>query len=163
MNFLYYWTVVPVLALVGAIPISPQGVGVMESFAVLLTQKQGVTVSQAIALAMSIRVGQMFWNLLAGGAFVLRGGYHSITEREQQELETDEPSEEEKVRTEDCGLGTEVAQDTQTPGHRDTETGSASDQSLPASPRHRVPASGTPSSVPDPLPSTQSSVLSPQS
>lgn len=93
MNFLYYWTVVPVLALVGAIPISPQGVGVMEGFAVLLTQKQGVPVSQAIALAMSIRVGQMFWNLVGGGLFVLRGGYHAISEQEQEELEKDEPDE----------------------------------------------------------------------
>ena len=98
MPFLYYWTVVPVLALVGAIPISPQGVGVMESFAVLLTQKQGVTVSQAIALAMSIRIGQMFWNLLGGGLFVFRGGYHAISEKEQEELEQDLPSEDERHR-----------------------------------------------------------------
>jgi len=98
MNFLYYWTVVPVLALVGAIPISPQGVGVMESFAVLLTQKQGVTVSQAIALAMSIRIGQMFWNLLGGGLFVLRGGYHAISEKEQEELEQDEDEPQGAVR-----------------------------------------------------------------
>ena len=89
MNLLYYWTVVPVLALVGAIPISPQGVGVMESFAVVLTARQGVTVSQAIALAMSMRIGQMLWNLVAG-IFVLRGGYHAPTEREQEEMEQDE-------------------------------------------------------------------------
>jgi hypothetical protein len=89
MNLLYYWTVVPVLALVGAIPISPQGVGVMESFAVVLTARQGVTVSQAIALAMSIRIAQMLWNLVAG-IFVLRGGYHAPTEREQEEMERDD-------------------------------------------------------------------------
>ena len=35
---LYYWAVVPVIALVGAIPISPQGAGVMEFFAVQLTR-----------------------------------------------------------------------------------------------------------------------------
>jgi len=89
MNLLYYWTVVPVLALVGAIPISPQGVGVMESFAVVLTARQGVTVSQAIALAMSIRIAQMLWNLVAG-IFVLRGGYHAPTESEQEEMEQDD-------------------------------------------------------------------------
>jgi hypothetical protein len=95
MHALYYWTVVPVLALVGAIPISPQGVGVMESFAVLLTARQGVTISQAVALTMSIRVGQMFWNLLAG-VFVLRGGYHAPTQHEQEEMEQDEPSVDER-------------------------------------------------------------------
>jgi hypothetical protein len=121
MPFLYYWTVVPVLALVGAIPISPQGVGVMESFAVLLTQKQGVTVSQAIALAMSIRIGQMFWNLLGGGLFVFRGGYHAISEQEQEELEqdSDEPLEKGpgfgvqgsglRVQTEDGGSGVQAS------------------------------------------------------
>ena len=85
---LYYWAVVPVIALVGAIPISPQGAGVMEFFAVQLTRRQGVTVSQAFALTMSIRLIQMFWNLVAG-VFVLRGGYHAPTEKEASELETD--------------------------------------------------------------------------
>ena len=48
LDELYYWAVVPVIALVGAIPISPQGAGVMEFFTVLLTKGQGVTVSQAM-------------------------------------------------------------------------------------------------------------------
>ncbi|HMB95030.1 MAG TPA: lysylphosphatidylglycerol synthase transmembrane domain-containing protein, partial [Tepidisphaeraceae bacterium] len=43
---LYYFTAVPVIVLVGSIPISPQGAGVMEFFAIALTQKQGATVSQ---------------------------------------------------------------------------------------------------------------------
>ena len=85
---LYYWAVVPVIALVGAIPISPQGAGVMEFFAVQLTKRQGVTVSQAFALTMSIRLVQMLWNLVAG-VFVLRGGYHAPTEKEAHDLETD--------------------------------------------------------------------------
>jgi uncharacterized protein (TIRG00374 family) len=88
LHDLYYWAVVPVIALVGAIPISPQGAGVMEFFAVQLTKRQGVTVSQAFALTMSIRLVQMLWNLVAG-VFVLRGGYHAPTEREASELETD--------------------------------------------------------------------------
>jgi uncharacterized protein (TIRG00374 family) len=87
---LYYWAVVPVIALVGAIPISPQGAGVMEFFAVQLTKRQGVTVSQAFALTMSIRFIQIFWNL-AAGLFVLRGGYHAPTEKEAHEMEKDEP------------------------------------------------------------------------
>ena len=89
LHDLYYWAVVPVIALVGAIPISPQGAGVMEFFAVQLTRRQGVTVSQAFALTMSIRLVQMLWNLVAG-VFVLRGGYHAPTEKEAHELEADD-------------------------------------------------------------------------
>ena len=91
LHDLYYWAVVPVIALVGAIPISPQGAGVMEFFAVQLTKRQGVTVSQAFALTMSIRLIQILWNL-AAGLFVLRGGYHAPTEKEAHELESDEPA-----------------------------------------------------------------------
>jgi hypothetical protein len=35
---------------------------------------------------MSIRMGQIFWNLVAG-LFVLRGGYHAPTQKEQHEFE----------------------------------------------------------------------------
>ena len=73
---LYYWVVVPVVVLAGSIPISPQGAGVMEFFAILLTKRQGCTVSQAFALTMSIRIVQILWNL-TGGIFVLRGGFHA--------------------------------------------------------------------------------------
>jgi uncharacterized protein (TIRG00374 family) len=91
LHDLYYWAVVPVIALVGAIPISPQGAGVMEFFAVQLTKRQGVSVSQAFALTMSIRFIQILWNL-AAGLFVLRGGYHAPTEKEAHELESDDPA-----------------------------------------------------------------------
>ena len=84
----YYWVVVPVVALVGAIPISPQGAGVMEFFAVELTRRHGVTIGQAFALTMSIRLVQIIWNLMAG-VFVFRGGYHAPTETEQEALESD--------------------------------------------------------------------------
>ena len=84
----YYWVVVPVIALVGAIPVSPQGAGVMEFFAVELTRRHGVTISQAFVLVMSIRLIAVFWNLVAG-VFVLRGGYHAPTEKEQEALEAD--------------------------------------------------------------------------
>lgn len=89
LGWLYYWAVVPVITLVGAIPISPQGVGVMEPLAVELTRRQGVTVSQAFALVMAIRFAQIFWNL-SGSLFVLRGGYHAPTQQEAETLETDE-------------------------------------------------------------------------
>jgi hypothetical protein len=57
----YYWVVVPVVVLAGAIPISPKAPGVMEFFAILLTRKQNATVSQAFALTMSIRPSSRFY------------------------------------------------------------------------------------------------------
>jgi uncharacterized protein (TIRG00374 family) len=92
----YYWVVVPVVVLSGSIPISPQGAGVMEFFAILLTRKQGCTVSQAFALTMSIRLVQIFWNLW-GGLFVLRGGYHAPTDAEQHR-ELDAADEEDRTK-----------------------------------------------------------------
>jgi len=87
----YYWVVVPVIVLSGSIPISPQGAGVMEFFAILLTRAHGVTISQAFALTMSIRVVQILWNL-TGGIFVLKGGFHAPTESERHELQEETPS-----------------------------------------------------------------------
>ncbi|HEV2294990.1 MAG TPA: lysylphosphatidylglycerol synthase transmembrane domain-containing protein [Tepidisphaeraceae bacterium] len=81
-----YWVIVPVIVLAGSIPISPQGAGVMEFFAILLTRPHGCTVAQAFALTMSIRLVQIAWNL-TGGIFVLRGGYHAPTAKEQAEQE----------------------------------------------------------------------------
>jgi len=59
---------------------------VMEFFAILLTQKQHCSVSQAFALCMSIRLVQVLWNLV-GGIFVAKGGYHAPTEKEAEEIE----------------------------------------------------------------------------
>ena len=87
---LYYWAVVPVVVLAGAIPISPQGAGVMEFFAIMLTKRQGCTITQAFVLTMSIRLVQMLWNLV-GGIFVFQGGFHAPTETEKHELEEDTP------------------------------------------------------------------------
>ncbi len=70
----YYFVAVPVIVLVGSIPISPQGAGVMEFFAIRLTERHGATIAQAFILTMSIRLVQVFWNLL-GGLFVLKGGF----------------------------------------------------------------------------------------
>jgi uncharacterized protein (TIRG00374 family) len=90
LHALYYWVVVPVVVLAGSIPISPQGAGVMEFFAILLTKRQGCTVSQAFALTMSIRIVQILWNL-TGGIFVLRGGFHAPTEQEKHTMDQDAP------------------------------------------------------------------------
>lgn len=72
----YYFVSVPVIVLSGALPLSPQGVGVMEYFAFRMTERQGATIGQALVLTMSIRLVQMLWNL-AGGVFVLRGGFQA--------------------------------------------------------------------------------------
>jgi uncharacterized protein (TIRG00374 family) len=85
----YYWMAVPVIVLAGSIPISPQGAGVMEYFAIILLEPLGVSVGQAFAVTMSIRLTQIFWNL-TGGYFVLRGGYHAPTQTEQQQLERED-------------------------------------------------------------------------
>ena len=86
LHWAYYWVCVPVIVLAAAIPISFQGAGVMEYLTVLLTHSQGVTVSQAVALAMSVRVVQIVWNLV-GGVFVLRGGFHAPTATERAEMD----------------------------------------------------------------------------
>lgn len=85
LHWEYYWVAVPVIVLAGAIPLSPQGAGVMEFFAVLLLRGQGVTVGQAFALTMSMRVVQIVWNL-SGGLFVLHGGFHAPGDAEKTEL-----------------------------------------------------------------------------
>jgi uncharacterized membrane protein YbhN (UPF0104 family) len=87
-HWAYYWVCVPVIVLSGSIPISPQGVGVMEGFAILLLRPQGGTIAQAFALTMSIRMVAILWNL-TGGVFVLRGGFHVPTEDEQHTMDTD--------------------------------------------------------------------------
>jgi uncharacterized membrane protein YbhN (UPF0104 family) len=86
LHWAYYWVAVPVIVLAGAIPLSPQGAGIMEGFAVLLTRAQGVTVTQAFALTMSIRMVQIIWNL-TGGLFVLHGGFHAPTPVEKTEID----------------------------------------------------------------------------
>jgi uncharacterized protein (TIRG00374 family) len=90
--FAYYWTVVPVAVLAGSIPISPQGAGVMEYFAIWLLAPVGCGVAEAVALTMSIRLVQVIWNL-SGGVFVLRGGYHVPTAAQERQLEAEDEDE----------------------------------------------------------------------
>jgi len=79
---MYYWAAVPVIVLVGSIPISPQGAGVMELLALQLTRVYGTTAGQAFAWTMSFRLIQMAWNM-TGGLFVLFGNYHVPSDQEQ--------------------------------------------------------------------------------
>ncbi len=86
LHWQYYWVCIPVIVLAAAIPVSFQGAGVMEYLTVLLTHSQGVTVSQAVALAMSVRVVQVAWNL-SGGVFAVAGRYRSPTATERADLD----------------------------------------------------------------------------
>ena len=85
---IYYWTAVPVICLSASIPISPQGAGVMEYFAITLLVPPA-NVVQAFALTLSIRVTQILWNL-SGGIVVLRGGYHSPSQSEQKRADDED-------------------------------------------------------------------------
>lgn len=93
----YYFVCVPVMVLSAALPLSPQGAGVMEAIGFLLLSKQGVQVSEVLALTLSIRLVQMLWNLV-GGIFVLRGGFEKpqggsfdTIANEEEEPEMGEP------------------------------------------------------------------------
>ncbi len=86
----FYFVAVPVIVLVGALPISPQGAGVMEYFAIVLTRRQGATVGQAVALTMSIRLVQIAWNL-ACGSVVFWGGYAKPPAADVEEIAEQEP------------------------------------------------------------------------
>lgn len=88
LEWWYYFVAVPVIVLSGSIPISPQGAGVMEFFAIVLTRGRGCTIGEAFALTMCIRLVQILWNL-TGGFFVLKGDYHAPTQREQDALVQD--------------------------------------------------------------------------
>ncbi len=92
LEWWYYFVAVPVIVLSGSIPISPQGAGVMEFFAIVLTRSRGVTIGEAFALTMCIRLVQILWNL-TGGAFVMFGGFHSPSEKEQAALTEEEPAQ----------------------------------------------------------------------
>lgn len=87
----YYFVVVPVIVLVGAVPLAPQGAGVMEFFATMLLARQGANVSHALALTLSIRVVQVLWNL-SGAVFVVRGGFHAPSQSELDEVDQAEPA-----------------------------------------------------------------------
>jgi glycosyltransferase 2 family protein len=83
----YYFVIVPVTVLAGAIPVSPQGIGVMEVTAYVLMSHMSlrqITGQDVLALTMSIRVVQMFWNMF-GGIFVITGHYRPPSQDKDNE------------------------------------------------------------------------------
>jgi len=67
--------VIPVSFLVGAIPISPQGIGVMEFFAITMLQSPLAFPNQIVGMLIMIRLYQIFYSLL-GSLFLLKGDIH---------------------------------------------------------------------------------------
>ena len=67
--------VIPVSFLVGAIPIAPQGIGVMEFFAVTMLQSPLAMANQIVGMLIMIRVYQVCYSL-TGSIFLLKGEIH---------------------------------------------------------------------------------------
>ncbi len=72
----YLLIVIPVCFLVGAIPISPQGIGVMEAFALAALVNPPVAFpNQIVGMLIMIRLYQVFYSLW-GSVFLLKGDIH---------------------------------------------------------------------------------------
>ena len=67
--------VIPVTFLVGAVPIAPQGLGVMEVFAVTMLNSPLASPNQIIGMLMMVRAYQLAYSLL-GSVFLLKGEIH---------------------------------------------------------------------------------------
>jgi hypothetical protein len=85
----YYWVAVPVIVLVRRDPISPQGAGVMEAFAFLLTKSQGASANEAVVLH---HEHSPYPNLLEPNRRILRfaRGYHAQPPPSSNKQETEE-------------------------------------------------------------------------
>lgn len=85
-------TVVPVLFLAGALPISPQGIGVMEALAKeLLMNPPSITANQIVGMLLLIRLYQMFYSLF-GSLYLLKGDIHLHPQEEGSQLPGGGPS-----------------------------------------------------------------------
>lgn len=69
------WVVVPLVILVGAIPISPQGIGVMEFLAVGLLQSPLASSNQIVGMLLVSRLYQIVYSL-TGSLILLKGDIH---------------------------------------------------------------------------------------
>ncbi|MEX0778018.1 MAG: lysylphosphatidylglycerol synthase transmembrane domain-containing protein [Phycisphaeraceae bacterium] len=75
-------TVVPILFLAGSIPISYQGLGVMEGLAMaMILHPPGATSNQIVGMLLLIRLFQIVYSL-TGALFLLKGDIHMHPERE---------------------------------------------------------------------------------
>ncbi len=83
--------VIPVTFLIGALPIAPQGIGVMEFFAVTMLAPSGALANQVVGMLIMIRVYQMVYSLV-GSVFLLKGDIHLHPQIDSShEADTHEP------------------------------------------------------------------------
>jgi len=81
-------TVVPVLFLAAAIPISPQGIGVMELLAIaLIVDPPLATTNQIVGMLLLIRIYQIVYGLL-GSIFLFKGDIHLHPQDPQPQAKT---------------------------------------------------------------------------
>lgn len=84
--------VLPVTFLIGSVPIAPQGIGVMEVFAVTMLGSSGAAPNQVIGMLIMIRLYQMFYSML-GSVFLLKGDIHLHPQDEALPTPSDAGSE----------------------------------------------------------------------
>ena len=75
-------TVIPVLFLAAAVPLTFQGLGVMEGLAMVMIAGSGATENQIVGMLLVIRFYQIFYALL-GSLFLLGGNIHLHPERDE--------------------------------------------------------------------------------
>ncbi len=66
--------VVPLILLIGAVPLSPQGLGIQEGAFVFFLHSVGATTGQALAVALVLRAKSYLLALLGGTVWLLGGG-----------------------------------------------------------------------------------------
>jgi len=75
-SYLLLMSVIPVLFLAGALPLTPQGVGVMEGLGLPLLVVTGkATANQVVGMLLLIRMFQIFYSMF-GSIFLLKGDIH---------------------------------------------------------------------------------------
>jgi glycosyltransferase 2 family protein len=84
-------TVVPVLFLAAAVPLTYQGLGVMEGLAMMLLLGSTATENEIVGMLLLIRAYQVFFGLL-GSMFLLKGDIHMHPEQEIDSTESDAAS-----------------------------------------------------------------------
>ncbi len=86
-SFLLYMVVVPIGIMIAALTPTPQGVGGMEAFFVVVLTAGGLsnTASQALTLALSLRLAELIWALPGGLVAAWSGGAPSRDDLEALE------------------------------------------------------------------------------
>jgi len=103
-SLVYYFIYVAIGFLVAAIPISPQAIGFMEAAYVGFFTRGGLnTASQAVALALAVRLIQLVWAI--PGVLVPLLGAHLPRTKDLEALEGRDPAEQTRIDGADPGPG----------------------------------------------------------